>query len=155
DHDTQVEMINMGHPPPLLLHDGQVTVLHARRPVPPLGMCELPAPSHRADPFTFEDGDMLLLYTDGVTEARSPKGAFYPLTERAASAPTSGPEALLRHIHRDLLEHVGHEPGDDAALLAIERYGAHHLHRPHTTARPLDGHRRLDSGSKPVPEGPS
>ncbi|MGW3173624.1 SpoIIE family protein phosphatase, partial [Streptomyces sp. NPDC001153] len=101
------------------------------------------------------DGDMLLLYTDGVTEARSPKGAFYPLTERAASAPTSGPEALLRHIHRDLLEHVGHEPGDDAALLAIERYGAHHLHRPHTTARPLDGHRRLDSGSKPVPEGPS
>ncbi|WP_369394526.1 PP2C family protein-serine/threonine phosphatase [Streptomyces sp. CG1] len=87
DHDTQVEMINCGHPPPLLLHDGQVTVLHARRPVPPLGMCELPAPSHRADPFTFEDGDTLLLYTDGVTEARSPQGAFYP----SPSAPPPRP----------------------------------------------------------------
>ncbi|MGW2426086.1 PP2C family protein-serine/threonine phosphatase [Streptomyces sp. NPDC001709] len=151
DHGTQVEMVNLGHPPPLLLHDGEVTVLHARRPVPPLGMCELPVPSHRADPFTFEDGDTLLLYTDGVIEARSPNGAFYPLTERAASAPTSGSEALIRHIHRDLLNHVGHEPGDDAALLAIERYGAHHLHRPHTTARALDGRRQLDSDSKPVP----
>ncbi|MFB7510698.1 PP2C family protein-serine/threonine phosphatase [Streptomyces broussonetiae] len=155
DHDTQVEMVNCGHPPPLLLHDGQLTVLHARRPIPPLGMCELPAPSHRADPFTFEDGDTLLLYTDGVTEARSPKGAFYPLTERAASAPTSGPEALLRHIHRDLLNHISHEPGDDAALLAIERYGTHPLHRPHTTARPLDGRLRLDSDSKPVAQDPS
>ncbi|MEU6557169.1 PP2C family protein-serine/threonine phosphatase [Streptomyces sp. NPDC046915] len=155
DHGTQVEMVNMGHPSPLLLHDGQVTVLHARRPVPPLGMCELPVPSHRADPFTFENGDTLLLYTDGVIEARSPQGAFYPLAERAASTPTSGPEALIRHIHRDLLNHIGHDPGDDAALLAIERYGAHHLNRPHTTARPLDGRRRLDSGSKPVAEDPS
>ncbi|MGY5060894.1 PP2C family protein-serine/threonine phosphatase [Streptomyces sp. 900105755] len=155
DHGTQVEMVNLGHPPPLLLHDGKVTVLHARRPVPPLGMCELPAPSHRADPFTFESGDTLLLYTDGVIEARSPKGAFYPLTERAASAPASGPEALIRHIHHDLLNHIGHEPGDDAALLAIERYGAHHLHRSHTTARPLNGRRRLDSDSKPVAEDPS
>ncbi|MFF4213653.1 PP2C family protein-serine/threonine phosphatase [Streptomyces sp. NPDC001796] len=156
DQGTQVEMVNLGHPPPLLLHDGQVTVLHARRPVPPLGMCELPAPSHRADPFTFEDGDTLLLYTDGVIEARSPEGAFYPLTERVTSAPTSGPEALIRHIHRDLLNHVGHEPGDDAALLAIERYGAHHLHRPHITGHPpLDGRRRLDSASKPVPGAPS
>ncbi|MFI5979076.1 SpoIIE family protein phosphatase [Streptomyces sp. NPDC051452] len=80
----------------------------------------------------------MLLNTDGVTEARSPKGAFYPLTERAASAPASGPEALIRHIHRDLLNHIGHEPGDDAALLAIERYGA--LHRPRsarTGARPV------------------
>ncbi|MFE8948526.1 PP2C family protein-serine/threonine phosphatase [Streptomyces sp. NPDC007856] len=148
DHDAQVEMVNCGHPPPLLLHGGQVTVLHARRPVPPLGMCELPAPSHRADPFTFEEGDTLLLYTDGVTEARSPEGAFYPLTERAASAPTSGPEALIRHIHRDLLNHVGHELGDDAALLVLERFGA----RPHITARPLDGRRRLGSDPKPVAE---
>ncbi|MEU6670976.1 PP2C family protein-serine/threonine phosphatase [Streptomyces sp. NPDC046727] len=118
-------------------------------------MCELSVPSHRAGPFTFENGDTLLLYTDGVIEARSPEGAFYPLTERAASGPTSGPEALIRHIHRDLLNHIGHEPADDAALLAIERFGAHHLHRPHTPARPLDGRRRLDSGPKPVAENPS
>lgn len=146
DHGSQVEMVNLGHPPPLLLHDHQATVLHARRPVPPLGMCELTAPRHLADPFTFEDGDTLLLYTDGVIEARSPEGDFFPLTERVASLPASGPETLIHRVHRDLLDHIGHEPGDDVALLAIERYAAHHLH---ITTRPVDG-RRLDAGSEPV-----
>ena len=146
DDDSQAEMINCGHPPPLLLHDHQVTVLHPRRPVPPLGMCELPAASHRTDPFTFETDDILLLYTDGVIEARSPTGAFYPLTERVASFPTSSPDALLRHIHDDLLRHIGGQPADDAALLIIERT-ASHLHRPHLpAAHPLDGRQRIHHG---------
>ncbi|MFF1631861.1 PP2C family protein-serine/threonine phosphatase, partial [Streptomyces sp. NPDC058272] len=49
DHDPHGEMINCGHPPPLLLHDHEVTVLHARHPMPPLGMCEVPAAGHRPD----------------------------------------------------------------------------------------------------------
>lgn len=131
DTDAEVGMINCGHPPPLLLRDREVTVLHARHPVPPLGMCELPAASHHTDPFTFEAGDLLLLYTDGVIEARSPSGAFYPLAERLASFPASGPDTLLRRIHDDLVRHIGDEPADDAALLVIERTTAHHLRLPH------------------------
>ncbi|WP_329158112.1 serine/threonine-protein phosphatase [Streptomyces sp. NBC_01717] len=135
DHGSQAQMINCGHCPPLLVHDHQVTVLHSRCPAPPLGMCTLPAAlpasTHRTDPFTFETGDILLLYTDGVIEARSPTGAFYPLAERVASFSATSPDALLRHIHDDLLAHVGQEPTDDAALLAIECTATHHLHRPH------------------------
>ncbi|WTF81149.1 serine/threonine-protein phosphatase [Streptomyces sp. NBC_01594] len=138
DRDSQAQMVNRGHCPPLLVHDHQVTVLHSRRPAPPLGMCTLPAAlpaalpaSTRADPFTFETGDILLLYTDGVIEARSPTGAFYPLAERVASFSTSSPDALLHHIHDDLLAHVGEQPTDDAALLVIERTASHHRHRPH------------------------
>ncbi|MGC5008352.1 PP2C family protein-serine/threonine phosphatase [Streptomyces sp. DT203] len=131
DHDAQAQMVNCGHCPPLLVHDHQVTVLHSRRPAPPLGMCSLPASSHRADPFPFETGDILLLYTDGVIEARSPTGAFYPLVERVASFSATSPDALLRNIHDDLLAHVGEQPTDDAALLVIERTASHHLHRPH------------------------
>ncbi|MFI5992634.1 PP2C family protein-serine/threonine phosphatase [Streptomyces sp. NPDC051362] len=131
DTDAEVGMINCGHPPPLLLRDREVTVLHAQHPVPPLGMCELPAASHDTDPFTFEAGDLLLLYTDGVIEARSPSGAFYPLAERLASFPASGPDTLLRRIHDDLVRHIGDEPADDAALLVIERTTAHHLRLPH------------------------
>ncbi|MGW5328317.1 PP2C family protein-serine/threonine phosphatase [Streptomyces sp. NPDC004014] len=129
DEGSQVEMINCGHPPPLLLHDHHLTVLHPRHPVPPLGMCALSATRHRADPFTFEAGDTLMLYTDGVVEARSPAGDFYPLTERAALANHSSPESLLRHVHSDLVRHVGHEPSDDAALLAIERCAGHQHRR--------------------------
>ncbi|MGW5272904.1 PP2C family protein-serine/threonine phosphatase [Streptomyces sp. NPDC004044] len=131
DHGSPAQMINCGHCPPLLVHDQQVTVLHSRRPAPPLGMCGLPASSHRADPFTFETGDILLLYTDGVIEARSPTGAFYPLAERVASFSATSPDALLRHIHDDLLAHVGEVPTDDAALLAIERTTSHQLHGSH------------------------
>lgn len=131
DHGSQAQMINCGHPPPLLVHDHQVTALHSRRPAPPLGMCGLPGPSHLADAFPFETGDILLLYTDGVIEARSPTGAFYPLEERVASFSVTSPDALLRHIHDDLLAHVGEQPTDDAALLVIERTASHHLHLPH------------------------
>ncbi|WP_369251673.1 PP2C family protein-serine/threonine phosphatase [Streptomyces sp. R41] len=152
DDDSPIELINCGHPPPLLLHDGKVTVLQARHPIPPLGMCALPASSHRPDPFTFECGDILLLYTDGVIEARSPAGAFYPLADRVASFPTSSPDTLLHHIHDDLLAHVGDQPADDAALLIIERTASHHLHRPHFT-RPADGHHRLSKGPALPTEG--
>ncbi|MFF3615069.1 PP2C family protein-serine/threonine phosphatase [Streptomyces sp. NPDC002580] len=148
DDGTPAEMINCGHPPPLLLRDHEVTVLHARHPVPPLGLCELPAADHHTDPFAFETGDFLLLCTDGVIEARSPEGEFYPLAERVASFPPSGPDALLRRIHDDLVRHIGDQPGDDAAFLILERTASHHVHLPH---RPLNGHPRPRSDGSPPP----
>jgi serine phosphatase RsbU (regulator of sigma subunit) len=147
DHDPQSEMINFGHPPPLLVHNRKVTVLHSRSLAPPLGMCERPYPGRRADPFIFEPGDMLVLYTDGVIEARSPTGVFYPLVERVALLRDSSPDALLHHIHRDLLAHTGGPLDDDAALLIIERTPSHHLHRPHATDHP-----RVATGSS-IPSG--
>lgn len=153
DDGSKAEMINCGHPPPLLLHQHEVTVLNPRHPIPPLGLCELPAASHHPDPFAFETGDILLLYTDGVIEARSPAGAFYPFLDRVASFPAPSPDVLLRHIHDDLLAHVGDHPADDAALLVIERIPAHHLHRPNFTTHPVDGRRRLHPSKSSPPEG--
>ncbi|MFE3633537.1 PP2C family protein-serine/threonine phosphatase [Streptomyces sp. NPDC059168] len=131
DQGPQAEMLNCGHPPPLLIRREQVTVLNSRCPAPPLGLCALCVPNDRTDPFTLEPGDMLLLYTDGVIEARSPTGALYPLAERVASFPASDPDALLHRLHRDLLEHTGEQLTDDAAFLIIERTPSRHLHRPH------------------------
>ncbi|MFE7357969.1 SpoIIE family protein phosphatase, partial [Streptomyces sp. NPDC057543] len=71
--------------------------------------------------------DMLVLYTDGVIEARSPSRAFYPLAERVASFPATNPDTLLHHIHRDLLAHAGGHLADDAALLVIARCDSHSL----------------------------
>ncbi|WP_433893285.1 PP2C family protein-serine/threonine phosphatase [Streptomyces sp. CA-111067] len=120
DGGPHAEMVNCGHPPPLLLRGRQVTTLYASVPAPPLGVA-LPVGGLRTDPFAFDPGDLLVLYTDGVVEARSPEGAFYPLAERIAGFRGSGPDALLRHIHLDLLAHTGGQPADDAALLIIER----------------------------------
>ncbi|MCG0286698.1 PP2C family protein-serine/threonine phosphatase [Streptomyces sp. PSAA01] len=130
DEGNVAYMTNCGHPPPLLLPErGGVTTLSATQPAPPLGMCELPRGSSSSgtpDTFTFEDGDTLLLYTDGVIEARAPDGSFYPLAQRVGQWSGSGPEGLLHHLRRDLLDHVGGRLGDDAAMVVIRRSPALH-----------------------------
>ncbi|MEU8718440.1 PP2C family protein-serine/threonine phosphatase [Streptomyces sp. NPDC048663] len=132
DVGSQAEMTNCGHPPPLLIRDRQqVTPLHPRRHAPPLGLSTLAARKGHTDRFSFETGDMLLLYTDGVIEATSPTGELYPLTERLASFRMSTPATLLHHLHQDLLKHTtGEQLNDDAALLLLERVPSRtHHHR--------------------------
>jgi serine phosphatase RsbU (regulator of sigma subunit) len=140
DDGPRAEMVTCGHPPPLLVRERQVTELAPRQSAPPLGMGELPVPPPHSDRFTFTAGDFLVLYTDGVIEARSPTGVFYPLAERVASFPSlpaGGPDSLLNHIHRDLLAHTGGQLDDDIALLVIERVPTRHLLRPLLNGRPM------------------
>jgi len=116
-----VEMISCGHPPPLLLRDGKVSPLETC-PACPLGLMTPSEDQYVVDTFSFEPGAILLLYTDGVIEARSPDGTFYPLTERfAAWDGNGGPERLVQYVHGDLLRHAGGHIGDDAAVIAVER----------------------------------
>ncbi|GAA2239870.1 PP2C family protein-serine/threonine phosphatase [Kitasatospora cystarginea] len=110
-----------GHPPPLLLHGGLVDLLHPREPAPPLGMCGLRDTRYPVETFAFESGDTILLYTDGITEARDRSRAFYPLTDRVSAWSTADPPDLLRHIRHDLVDHVGGRLRDDAALIALRR----------------------------------
>lgn len=128
DHDASAEVVNCGHPPPLLIHRDEVRTLDFGHASPPLGMAGLPASGQATDSIDFEPGDILLLYTDGVIEARSPEGDFYPLTERVDTFSRATPDALLREIQSDLISHVGREPADDVALLAIQRTPAKEAH---------------------------
>ncbi|MFJ4551699.1 PP2C family protein-serine/threonine phosphatase [Streptomyces sp. NPDC088817] len=121
DEHPMVQMVTCGHPPPLLLRNWQAITLRATHPAPPLGLGELTRPDYRVDTFTLEPGDVLLLHTDGVLEARSARGAFYPLAERAASWAHHRPSALVRHLRADLLAHVGGHLSDDAAVVAVQR----------------------------------
>ncbi|MFE9835338.1 PP2C family protein-serine/threonine phosphatase [Streptomyces sp. NPDC005551] len=124
DHATNVSVINCGHPPPLLWARGDVHELGVRRPAPPLGLTGHVENPFSVQEFTVADGDIILLYTDGVTEARDGKGDFYPLADRLAAWSGQGPEDLLRYLCDDLLTYAGRTLGDDAALVAIERVAA-------------------------------
>ncbi|MFJ8976885.1 PP2C family protein-serine/threonine phosphatase [Streptomyces sp. NPDC102282] len=121
DAAPELRLVSCGHPPPLLLRAGRVHALDATEPGPPLGVGPLSEVTPTEDAFAFRAGDMLLLYTDGVTEARDRSGHFYPLAERAASWTGLGPERLLEEARADLLRHAGGRLGDDAALVAVER----------------------------------
>ncbi|MFI1096666.1 PP2C family protein-serine/threonine phosphatase [Streptomyces sp. NPDC020917] len=77
------------------------------------------------DTFSFAAGDILLLYTDGATDARDPQGRFYPLAERLGTfGGCRTPGELLERIRADLLDHSHGSLGDDAALVAVMRAAA-------------------------------
>ncbi|MFF1568634.1 PP2C family protein-serine/threonine phosphatase [Streptomyces sp. NPDC058293] len=121
DRDGRVQMIACGHPPPLVLRDGRPATMDTLHPAPPLGLGELTHPRYHVDSFPFEPGNLLLLYTDGVTEARDSTGTFYPLTERITGWMENDPDAFLDRFRRDLLHHVGGHLNDDAVMIVIER----------------------------------
>lgn len=117
-----LRLISCGHPPPLLLRDGRATPLSAARPALPIGLGGLAgAPDYEVETFPFEPGDLLLLYTDGVSEARDGKGTFYPLAERAGTWSGCSPQRVLRGLRADLLAHTNGRLGDDAAAVALRR----------------------------------
>jgi len=132
----KLTILNCGHPPPILISpvDGSVTVLEVRAPAPPLGLLTLGSDAGAKEVYTFKPNDQLLLYTDGVTEARDASREFYPLDERVkALAPQAQPRltragklrpagtapTLLDLVRDDLLRYVGAPPDDDAALLLV------------------------------------
>jgi phosphoserine phosphatase RsbU/P len=114
--------INAGHPPPLLLRSGHVVrELTAGRRLP-LGLDDA---SVKVGAETLEPGDRLLLYTDGITEARNPAGEMFGLqrlidhAERHAAAGLPTPETLRRLAHAVAAHHDG-PAVDDATLLLAE-----------------------------------
>ncbi|QES52798.1 protein phosphatase [Streptomyces venezuelae] len=122
DDEPSLRLVSCGHPPPLLLRDRRVLTLDVAHPAPPLGLAGLVESRVTAEEFAFEPGDLVLLCTDGVLEARDEAGRFYPLVERLAGFPCTGPQDLLDRLRSDLLAHaVGGFLGDDAAMVAIQR----------------------------------
>jgi serine phosphatase RsbU (regulator of sigma subunit) len=113
-----------GHPPPLLLRGRKVVAELANDPVLPFGLRGRP----KLGSADLEPGDAVLLYTDGVTEARAADGELFGLDrltdlleqEAASERP---PEEMLRRLVRALLEHQPEGLRDDATLLLVQWTG--------------------------------
>ena len=86
----ETSIFSCGHPAPLLIPaagdttTGCVTLMEVPAPAPPLGLLTLGDCSDARLSFKLQPNDQLLLYTDGVTEARDASRAFYPLSERVS-----------------------------------------------------------------------
>ncbi|MFF4692839.1 PP2C family protein-serine/threonine phosphatase [Streptomyces sp. NPDC001307] len=125
DEEPVVHMISCGHPPPLLLRPAAqtTTALHVTQPAPPLGLGAMSETVYTAATFPFQDGDRILLYTDGVTETRDSEGTFYPLAERVQRWAEHAPGPLLREITADLRAYAGGLLNDDMAMMLVQRGG--------------------------------
>lgn len=113
-------IVNCGHPAPLLLRRGAVVALEPPAPAPPLGF--MPAVRSRVE--RLEPGDRLLLFTDGLGEARR-EGEFFPTTCRAWRLLGHGTVADgLASLEAALVEWVHGRLDDDIALVLMEYTGA-------------------------------
>ncbi|MCY0950921.1 PP2C family protein-serine/threonine phosphatase [Streptomyces sp. H27-S2] len=118
-----VRIVSCGHPPPLLLRGSAVREV-AVEPGPPLGLgLAGPVVPVAAVELRVLPGDRLLLYTDGVTEARDRTGHFYPLAVRVPVL-ARDPAGLVRAVWRDLAAFTGGGPRDDVALLLLSLDGS-------------------------------
>ncbi|MFI0219279.1 PP2C family protein-serine/threonine phosphatase [Streptomyces lydicus] len=123
---ARVTIVNHGHIEPVLISGGRVTALTGP-PALPLGLGTLADEEPVAYTHPFAPGDVLLLCTDGLIEARDHEGTFYPLLDRLrhrfgeGSAP--GPDEVIDFLNTDLPRHtrVFH---DDVAILAIAPHGS-------------------------------
>ncbi|HEX8630205.1 MAG TPA: PP2C family protein-serine/threonine phosphatase [Catenuloplanes sp.] len=118
--------VNCGHPAPLLLRRGEVIVLEPPAPAPPLGF--MPVVRPRVD--RLEPGDRLLLFTDGLGEARR-EGEFFPTAERAWRLLGHGTVGDgLASLETALVEWVHGRLDDDIALVLLEYSGSHQVTAP-------------------------
>ncbi len=115
-----LDYLNAGHPHPLLVRGGKVleALDHSGRPLFGLGGREAAVGQLHLEP-----GDRVVLYTDGITEARDSEGAFFGLGRLVAlleeHGGTPAPETL-RLVVRDVLAHQRGVLQDDATLLLLE-----------------------------------
>ena len=122
----RLRWVNAGHPFPLLLRGGKVVKALETEPRPPLGLGHLLGDDQvRVGEEQLEPGDMVLLYTDGVVEARSPAGEFFgvdrlgELVRTQLAGGLDAPETM-RRVVRELLTHHDGQLTDDATLLMLE-----------------------------------
>src|SRR3984893_725461 len=129
----KTSIFNCGHPPPLLIPAARddaatrcVTLLEVPAPAPPLGLLALGECSAAQLIHALQPNDQLLLYTDGVTEARDAKRTFYPLPERVSvlAAKAAGGPAAARPVLKPVPSVSGRQ-GQGLGLLDLVRADLH------------------------------
>src|SRR5262249_23683477 len=115
--DTRaLNYLSAGHPPLLLRRGNDVSVLGESDQIP-LGV--LRGYEYRTNEAGLEPGDLLMLYTDGITEARDRRERMFGLDrlrELFASTPDT-PDAVRDRVVAALGEHQGGPVGTDDQTL--------------------------------------
>ena len=115
-----VRLASGGHPAPLVLRaSGTVDVIS----VPGMLVGIMPRPDFGAVTLELSPRDSLVLYTDGITEARGPADALFGtdrLRSTLASCATLPVEQLTSRLDDTIQTWTSATPRDDIAVLAIQ-----------------------------------
>ena len=114
--DGTVEIVNVGHPPPFLLRQGQAGPLDVPAD-PALGILDV---EHRTSRIDLEPGDRLLLVTDGFLERNAVTVDIPAILERDRER---HPREMVRQLAENVLSATGGKLRDDATVLCIDWHG--------------------------------
>jgi hypothetical protein len=124
DIDTgRLQWVSAGHPLPLVLRRGRQALSLAIAPATPLGVESSGAPT--VGETSLEPGDLLLFYTDGLSEVTRDDGSrlgvegLSAFIEREAAAGLTVPETL-RRLRHSLLDVGTRGLDDDATAILVE-----------------------------------
>jgi phosphoserine phosphatase RsbU/P len=134
----RLRYVNAGHPLPLLMRHGQVVkrLAGGRRTILGLGRDDVPVGEEWLEP-----DDTVVLYTDGITEARDDQRRMFGVErlvghlERSAAAGLPAPE-MLRRLAHDVLDHQRGVLQDDATLV-VAQWSSGNEHGLTSTRRPV------------------
>jgi hypothetical protein len=114
-----------GHPAPLLLRGTRIVKTMQAEPGLPLGLSAAFGGRTVVASESLEPGDRVLLYSDGVVEARDESGEFFgverlaDLVTREAVGGQPAPETMRRLMHA-ILDHQAGALQDDATTMLVE-----------------------------------
>lgn len=128
----EMELVNAGHPAPLLIRDGRVVKQLESATTLPVGFG---GEEPRIREHTLQQGDRVLCYTDGIIEEHVNGGEQFGeerlirCVNRLRDEPSQGLRADLRRLSHTLKRERGGRTTDDATLFMIEWRGgaADHL----------------------------
>ncbi|MBL8112969.1 MAG: SpoIIE family protein phosphatase [Acidobacteria bacterium] len=113
----ELRYVNAGHNPGILLSGGEVTLLPAGGP--PVGMLALAV--HREARIVLQEGDLLVLYSDGITEAQDAQDEEFGMEKLTCLIEThaaESPAELTARIFRDVADFTrGVAQYDDQTVL--------------------------------------
>src|SRR5215469_6494149 len=119
-----LQIVNAGHLPALLVHGPGIKLLESN--CIPLGM--FTDQQFKATTYTLDLGDMLVLFTDGISEAEDGNGAEYGVSKLQAlirEGMNLCPDELVKCLQERLETfRNGTERADDETLLAIRFAGS-------------------------------
>jgi sigma-B regulation protein RsbU (phosphoserine phosphatase) len=116
-----IQYVNCGHNPALLFRPNAGTLTRLHSSCPPIGlsageMCELASVDLLA-------GDVLVFYTDGVTEAENRSGEEFGMERLSATlrrGSSLSAEELMTNIYNSAADFCGDDFNDDVTILVVK-----------------------------------